>query len=344
MICYLAQGSKRTFNVWLAKYAEKYTQTVRQWIEPLFTEKLPEPTSERLCIQIAAKELSLVRANITPGSTDILSSEILHCDDIEAVPIVLSAFISRQELPPATPTYWLLSPDMYQLFLIESLPVAADEFRDALRWRVRSLINFPTEEAVIDSFKLPSKKNALDNMVAAVVTQSTRIDKIISAIKQSGARLTTIDIPELAMRNLTAQYEDDEKSTAFIYFYENTVILNITRQKTLYITRRLNLPTNSDNTGREFEQLSLDILRYFDYFQSQWRHAAPSRIFVAANKQDIEYIAKYLSEYLLQPVTPFQIQSIHGNPAALKSAEKSALLALGCIIRGEDSHDAHSRN
>jgi MSHA biogenesis protein MshI len=247
----------------LAKFAEKYTKELRRWIEPLFIEKKPEPTTERNCISLGSKELCLVHINKTLDTTELISSDNLHFEDHENLPLLLSSFLERHNLS-SIPTYWLLSPEQYQLFIIESLPVASDEFKAAINWRIRSLINYPIEETVIDSFKLPSKKASPENMVAAVVTRRNQLVRLIDIFKKAGLNLTTIDVPELAMRNLIMPYENDEKSTAFIYFYERIAILNITRQKTLYFTRRINLYSETDVSMNQYQQFSLDILRYFD--------------------------------------------------------------------------------
>jgi len=51
---------------------------------------------------------------------------------------------------------WVLTPDKYQYLQMEELPVTPAEFQAAIRWKVKDLIPFPIEDAVIDSFPVPS--------------------------------------------------------------------------------------------------------------------------------------------------------------------------------------------
>lgn len=313
-----------------------YAKEIQHWIKALLTEKQPEITTHRCCIYISSKEISFLHINHVQDTIEILLLEDFQYDDLSTVPLVLSGMVKKYGLQ-SIPTSWLLLPEDYQLFLIESLPVAADEFHDALNWRVKSLLNYPIEEAVLDYFKLPAKKKSSENfMVVAVAARMNQLIKTIDMFKKTDLCLTTIDIPELAMRNLTAPIENDEKSTAFIYFFEKIAILNITCQQTLYFTRRLNLPNESEPIAKNYEQVCLDILRYFDYFQSQWRYPSPGRIFVASEKKDTAGIAKILSENLSFSVEPFPLNSILPN-SKIDLLEKN-LLTLGCALRKEETH------
>lgn len=134
-----------------------------------------------------------------------------------------------------------------------------------------------------------------------------------------------------------------KKSTGMLYFFENIALLNITRTKTLYFTRRINLMRDPENPMKEYEQLSLDILRYFDYFQSQWRLPSPTRIFVSSEIKDIAILAKNLSEFLSLTVEPYSLAPIFAGQPNKPLLEKKYLLALGAALRQENI-DAQSRN
>lgn len=320
-------------KVTITRLLGKCTKQLKSWVVPLLTEEQPLPRSDRCSLSMMGKSLTIIHTNQSQGSTELLSVENMPFNELENLAALLTQYINKNNLQ-LTPMYWLLAPEDYQIFLIESLPVSTDEFQNALKWRIRGLINYPIEESVIDSFKLPVKKSNIDNMIAAVVTKSKSIAVMVDILKKCGANIAAIDIPELAMRNLSSQYEDDEKSTAFLYFTSQLVILNISKQKTLFFTRRLNFTNNQEHTPKDFEQLSLEILRYFDYYQSQWRHPAPSRIFVAADNRNAAEVANILSEYLLQTVQPFHLKSILGDSTQIHLVENKYLLTMGCVTKG----------
>ncbi|TAK74633.1 MAG: hypothetical protein EPO11_06590 [Gammaproteobacteria bacterium] len=294
-------------------------------------------TTHRCCICLSSNDISLIHLNKTQDAIELLLSETIHYDEAENIPLVLSGIVQQYTLA-SIPTYWVLSPDYYQLFLIESLPVKAEEFHEALNWRIKSLLSYPIKEATIDYFKLPPKKSSPDNfMIAAITAKTSQLFKISNIMRKSNIELTTIDIPELAMRNLTALYETDEKSTAFIYFYEHLAILNISCQKTLYFTRHIELTDNAAQPTH-YEQLCLNILRYFDYFQSQWRHPSPNRIFIGSEKENTAEIAKILSQNLSLSVEPFVFKSVALDASKLRLLEKKYLLSFGGALREEQNH------
>lgn len=320
----------------------KYVNQVRQWIEPFLKEKPLEATTHRCALSIVGKELLLVQVNYSQDFIEIVKTETLTFDALDNLPLVLSGIVNKYQLD-TTPTYWLTSPDDYQLLLLDALPVTQEEFREALNWRIRGMLSFPIEEAIIEYFSVPGKKSTpTQPMIAVIAARAAPISKMVAVLNKSDLYLTTIDIPELAMRNLSVLFEQDEKPSAFIYFYNTFVILNISCQKTLYFSRRI--PLNMDATTKQlnYEQLCLDILRYFDYFQSQWRLPTPSRVLTAAEKGSTTEIAKKLSEFLLVSVEEFPLSKFITNDQK-KPVETKYLLTIGCALRQETSY-AKSRD
>lgn len=315
---------------------------MRRLMLNFLVEKKPTLADRRYSFHLHDKTLSFVEIKkVTNKLPEIMASESRHYDSLESLPELISYFTEDKKLN--TPSYWLLTPEDYELFLIDSLPVESTEIKEALQWRVRSLISYPVEEAVIDYFKLPEKRGASAQMLGVVVARKSYIDTVSRTFKEAGIELAAIDVPELAMRNLTALYEDDEKSTAFIYFYPGTVILNITRQKTLFFTRRIKLKSLDEPAPEDYKQLGLEITRYFDYYQTQWRHPPPNRVFVSSDGFDSEIIASKLSESLLTTVEAFTLNALHEQPDTYKTIEKEYLLTLGCALR-EEASSAKTRN
>ncbi|HVE44660.1 MAG TPA: hypothetical protein VNC84_05945 [Gammaproteobacteria bacterium] len=321
-----------------------YINRLKEWVKPYLLEKEQvQSTTERCCISITPKEVSLLHVDYNAEGMQLIQAERLAYDDFTDLSLLLPALMTRYALA-LVPTFWLLQPDEYQLFLIDSLPVSEEEITDALTWRIQSLINYPTNEAVIDYFMLPAKKGASSRpMVASVVAKESTLLKVVNIFKNNQLQLSTIDIPELALRNLSSLYETDEKSTAIIYFYHRMAILNISHQKTLYFTRQLPIPMTTDNNTIYYEEFCLEITRYFDYFQNQWRFPVPSRVFVIAKENEITDIASQLSTHLLLPVEPFTLTAVNVNNKKKTEIEANYLLPWGCLMR-EERNDAATRN
>lgn len=315
-------------------------KNIQRFLKPYFAEKQVVLTTERCGIMITNKVCSLVHADYNQDKLILNASEQFAFDDSDKLPGLLAKTVNRYQMH-GVPTYIVLSPEDYQIFLIESMPVQQSEFDEALQWRIKSLLSYPVEDAAIDHFQLPNKKAATETkMIAAVVSKNHAIKKVSSLVTDSGLNLSSITIPELALRNLAAQYENDEKSTAVIYFYEHIAILNITRQKTLYFTRHLNLMVNADGSIN-YQELSLDILRYFDYFQSQWRNPSPTRIYIATSLDHAAQTAKSLTDLLMIQVDFLTFHITNNNEN--QSIKSDCILPLGSMLKME-SADAATGN
>jgi MSHA biogenesis protein MshI len=320
----------------LKDYTKKLKDRIRGlaqlYLQP--TEQLS--ITDRCCISITPNELSIIVIHQQQTLNEVTLLKKLKFDDLKSLSLVLKGIVQTNHLTE-TPVYWMLGPDEYQLNLIESMPVPASEMTKALAWRIRSLISYPIEEAVLEYFELPEKKNSQNTpLIAAVTAQKTALQPVINLLEHCGLNLVTIDIPELAMLNLTALYENDEKCSAFLYFYKASVILNISCKKTLYFTRRITVPRTTDTI--DYEKLSLEILRYFDFFRSQWRLSSPTRIFAATESGDIEIISKALSERLLNTVSPYTFTATLLNDTHKTEIAGKYLLDYGSLLRKDGSY------
>jgi MSHA biogenesis protein MshI len=247
--------------------------------------------------------------------------------------ISLLGMLSRQFVLQTTSVSWILNERDYQLFFLESLPVPDNEVRQALSWRLKSSLQ-KMGEAIVDYFNLPAKPGTTNQrMLTAIATAKKTIDNIIKWCKTYQINLTIIDIPELALRNLTAQSENDEKSTVLLYVNHQEMILNVTKGKMLYVTRKIpfRFTQNEDNLS----EVSLELVRYFDYFQSFWRMPAPARIFLIADENSQTAIIKKLSQLLSLPITPFSME--RSIMTSNRVSDKHWLL-LGELFR-DDAHD-----
>jgi MSHA biogenesis protein MshI len=322
----------------LSEY-KAYANKIQEWARPYLRNAPTLSTTQSCCINIDEKTLSIIGIQRSADLNEILFKETLKYDDLSSLKLVLSGLVEKHDLQ-LTPVYWLLNPHQYELNLMDSLPVPKDEFKTALSWRIRSLIKYPIEDAALEYFELPAKKNAPNlPLIAAVTAHKSKLLEITQLLQECNLQLTNITIAELAMTNLTSLYENDEKSTAFLYFYDGTLVLNISYQKYLYLTRRITLPRTSENAV-DYEKLSLEIMRYFDFFRSQWRLSAPARIFISKKDEDAAPVAKALSERLLNAVVPYKLNSTLINNKDSAVIDTHFLLDYGCLLRKEGAHAA----
>ncbi len=327
----------------LVAYKTYYMDKLHQLTKKFLQEEIQLSLTERCCISIKQHEFSILAINTATGANSILFDKQFKFDDVSSLKLVLAGAIQQFNMR-SMPVSWLLHPNEYDLNLIDSMPVPKSELKTALTWRIRSLLKYPIEEAVIDYFELPPKKNAPNApLIAAVSAQKNVLQNYINILNHCGMHLVNITIPELAMLNLSSLYEDNEKNSAFLYFYDSSMILNITSRKKLYFTRRITVPYNNESQI-DYEKICLEILRYFDFFCSQWRASSPSQIFVSTETGDPTQLAKALTERLLNPVEAYVLKGSLINQSDIDKVNAHYLLDYGCLLTKHGGFNATAGN
>jgi MSHA biogenesis protein MshI len=136
------------------------------------------------------------------------------------------------------PTVSVLNPAGYRLLLVEAPDVPADELRAAVRWRVKDLIDFHIDDAVIDVFEMPRHaRGGPHRMMYAVTAKADVVKREIERIEGAGLKLDVVDIPELSLRNIATLLESEQRGAALLYLSERRSTLLLVRQGVLYLTR-----------------------------------------------------------------------------------------------------------
>lgn len=250
---------------------------------------------------------------------------------------------------------WILEKKDYQLLLMDSLPVPENEFQAAIRWKIKDMIQFPIEDAVIDSFPMPLQKtHDPRKMIIVAVARLSHLQEMKKIIEESGLNLKTIDVEELTLRNITSLYEDDQKTSALIYLLEKESVLIVTQEKKLYFYRDIDIELDKfkhfqENMIHEPDELldkfALELQRSFDYYQSQWRQPAPARILLAAKNLPSLPIANYLSSRLAMSIKVLDLKDvIEATPDFSIETQGKCLFAIGGVLQSanlnKDGEDA----
>ena len=178
-----------------------------------------------------------------------------------------------------TPVSTVLAEDAYQLQLVEMPNVPTEERLQAVRWRLKDLIDYPVEEAVVELLEMPRHANSANPPVAyAVVTRRNEVLRQIELMKQAGLDMDVIDIPELCIRNIAVLLPQDEDGVAFLHFAKDCGYLTITRKGVLHMTRRLETGWRELTSGETDDftlqervaGISLEVQRSLDYYESHY--------------------------------------------------------------------------
>ncbi len=205
----------------------------------------------------------------------------------------------------------VLESGSYALPLVETPEVPADELRAAVRWKIRDLIDFHVDDAVIDVFQVPNEKAGRQQMMYAVAAPMQLVREQIELARELDLDLKCVDIAELAQRNIAAQLPEDVAGVALLYLGPTSGLITLTRQATLYMARYLDMGlealgpmSGGDEDGPPpqatgwLDVLTVEIQRSLDYFESNFSQAPIHELVIAPLCRPVPGICRYLSAQL----------------------------------------------
>ena len=301
----------------------------------------------RAALVPAAQETGLAFVRRRKGERPLLQ----HCAAYPASEIkaehVLAAMINGRQLARA-PVSAVISPDDYQLMQVEAPQVAPAEMRAAVRWKMRDLISFPLDEAVVDTFDLPEPaRQSQARMVFALAARSSAVQRLAGLVAPRARGFDVIDIPELCLRNLSALLPQDEAGVAMLAFGQDFAHLLITCRGVLHLTRRIDLSraiTSADVLDLDaaprldVSGLALELQRSLDYYENVYDRPPISELVLAPPDDRVRGLAAALAREtsvkiaLLEPERLFEIAD-----GIEIDTRWNALIALGAALRADQT-------
>jgi MSHA biogenesis protein MshI len=169
-------------------------------------------------------------AQVVPGAKPRLTHCVYEARGTHDPFVRVTSRLSSRNVP----TVSVLDQAGYHLLLVEAPDVPADELRAAVRWRIKDLIDFHIDDAVIDVFEMPPHaRGGPSKMMYAVTAKAEHIRQQIDMIEAGGLSLGVIDIPELCLRNVATLLEGD-RGAALLYVGDHRSTLLLGRQGILY--------------------------------------------------------------------------------------------------------------
>lgn len=226
----------------------------------------------------------------------------------------------------------VLSGGEYQLLLVEAPEVPANEMKEALLWRVKDLIQYPTDDALLDYFELPEDAfRGRGQMLYVVVAQRSTVENRIAWVESLGLTPAYVDIPEMALLNLVEEVCDNEAGTAVLYLDDKSSFLNILSGSSLYLTRAL-----ASGSPAALESTVLDLQRSMDYFESQIGKPPCVRILLLPLQVGETALMRELRENLGADVQSFDLaDSIASEISLTIELQQHCLLAIAGALRVE---------
>lgn len=238
------------------------------------------------CIGMHADGVSFVAAKQGPGQPpEVTAWEFRGCAEGAERESVLTALADDYKLDRQH-CITLLDPGDYRLLVAEAPPLPDEEMAEAMRWRVKDVVDFDINDAVVDVFAFPETQDAQGSKpVYVVVARNQALQRRIQIMEKARINLEVVDIPELALRNVASLLPSAERGVALLSLEEQTGIITLTKQDVLYMSRTLNVGLDDMRKAKErafyLDRIVLEIQRSLDYYVSHFHQAPIDRLVMA---------------------------------------------------------------
>lgn len=232
----------------------------------------------------------------------------------------------------------VLSPNQYQIFQVEKPTVPDEELTDAVKWKLKDMIDYAVDDAVVDVFAYPKDATrGRGNLVNVVCTRKAVALDQINLVLEAGLELESIDITELAVRNIAQTKDPDAKGVAILILRPGLGMMTLFKGDVLYFSRRIDFSVNDMNEpGRQDEViqlLALEVQRSLDYYESQLGQMPPKELHLLNPVPELP-VGVMLGGYL-----GVQVSEIDAAELSQTSPESTVLsqsfVALGAAMRRE---------
>ncbi len=236
----------------------------------------------------------------------------------------------------------------YSLLLVDAPDVPPTELRSAMRWRVKDLIDFHVDDAVIDVFEVADQPvSGRSRLMYAVVARSAVVKQRIDFLLDAGLKLSTVDIPELCMRNIAALLPEDVSGLGLVYLVGGGGLITLTHQKKLYLSRLVDAARGAaaaaraadvaeDETQHWLDGIVIEMQRSMDYYESHFAQPPIGNVVIAPMERPVTGIADYLAAQLGITVRMLDLNSVIDVAEPLDDAlQFRCLLAIGAALRVE---------
>jgi MSHA biogenesis protein MshI len=313
----------------------------------------------------ARRAAGLVCINLWPDRVDVLHAvaaggsrpEIQRCDYYRRVggeAAILKRLRRELHLDRHRCTLLLRSGD-YQIIQVEAPNVLPDEMKNAVRWRIKDMIDFAVDDATVDAVPIPGSEGAAGRpaQLFAVIARNNVIAAAVKPFNDADIPLEVIDIPEFAQRNVARCLEPEGRGIALLSVDDRGGLLTFTCGGELYQHRRIDVtlaslrgagPAQSESAELQlesegpYERLALELQRSLDHFDRQFPRVVLAKL-VLATVSGADTLRDYLVNRLDLPVELLNLSGAMDLSGIVELQEPArqvqCLHAIGAAIRVE---------
>lgn len=264
----------------------------------------------------------------------------------------LAKQVHSEEIPAST----VLMPEDFTLLMVEEPAVPESELPQAIRWKIKDMLGYSVDDAVIDVFSIPGQKErGRTPMVYAVAAKKQKVQQSINDMDSADIALQYIDIPELVQRNIASLLPEDAQGVALLYLDAHSGLITITHQSTLYLARGLEVGYKDLLPGEQswvdeqpggmsleaggmtqalLDSIVLETQRSLDYYESHFAQPPINYLYIAPLAEEVTGLVQHLTSNLGVKVQMLDLNNILdcAVPISLQQQHRG-FLAIGAALR-----------
>lgn len=247
-----------------------------------------------------------------------------------------SALLSRAAADvdgKSAPLIALLDQETYQTVMVEAPSVPDEEIRSAIRWKVKDLLSFHIDDAVLDHLPVPGGSGRPASLYV-VAAQAAAIRGLAQPYHDAGLHLDVIDIRESAQHQLAMRIAPAEYAVAVLHFDGENGLLTFSFGASLILSRRIE--GRGATSEALFDKVAMEVQRSVDFFERQYSWFPLAKLYLAPTPQS-QALLRRLGEYLPIGAENFDLSSVFDltGQVALQTAQaqNAAFHVLGASLR-----------
>lgn len=232
----------------------------------------------------------------------------------------------------------------YQLLQTDAPDIAdREELREALRWKVKDMVDFPVDQARLDYFDVQQDGGPAvrGRQVFVVIAKAATLRPKVEMFQDARLALSVIDIPEMGLRNVAQLFEQASRGLVLLNFTALGGMLLFSFSGEICAVRRIEvtlpqLETAESRLSELFDRIALEVQRSIDNFERQFKSITLARL-VTPDLASVPGLIDYLRGYLSIKVDPLDLAEVIDFPAIpeLRNPRRQAELMpiIGAALR-----------
>jgi MSHA biogenesis protein MshI len=289
----------------------------------------------------SSSHMFAARVRLDSDSCSVEQLETVDCTnqrDEQAAVQLLRTGIFRE-----APAILVLGAEHYSTHPLPAPAVPPAELREALRWKLRDVLPYGPEEAVVDFVRLANapEANAAESLFV-VAARRRSVAQAVAPLQAVNIDLQAVDIGEMAQRNLLNRLPGSEAVRALLGLDESSALLTIVHERALCFARRIQTAPSEETEDEDPEHLAARIAthvqRSLEVVERQ-SGLAPMRTLWVGPHPYCALITRCIAEHAFLECLQLDIQAELQFAATVPKLPSvlgyGALIAIGAALRTE---------